>query len=232
MANLPDKALVITAGIRAAPELAAVVKTNSIDVLSLEATAYFTKKEPEKAVQVIEAELGKHQTNTTLIMTMARLYADHGRFPDAHATLERQLKLTPEDAPTLINKSVVYVQANDYDAAVQTLNRVLTRYPSNQLARFYRAVAYLRSDKLDAAREDYQALQVQFPKSIQVYFGLGEIAYRQKDTNAAIGNYQAYLTNATSASAESDLVLKRLKELKGEKPPSDQLKGQLKGEKL
>ena len=232
MANLPDKALAITAGIRAAPELAAVVKTNLLDVLTLEATAYFTKKEPEKAAQVMEAELGRHRTNANLVMTVAHLYADHRMFSDAQATLDRHLKLIPEDPSTLINKSVVYVQANEYDAAVQTLNRLLTRYPSNHVALFYRAVAYLRGNKLDAAREDYQTLQLKFPKSIQVYFGLGEIYYRQKDTNAAIGNYQAYLTNATSKSAESDLVLKRLKELKGEKPPSDQLKGQLKGEKL
>jgi tetratricopeptide (TPR) repeat protein len=217
MANLPDKALAITAEIRASPELAAAAKTNLSDVLSLEATAYFARKEPEKAAQVMEDALAKNPTNAFLFTTVARLYADHGMYPEAQATLDRLLKITPDDPTTLINKSVVHVQANDHDAAIQTLNRVLTLQPTNNLALFYRAIAYLRSDKLDAAREDYQTLQRLFPKSFQVYFGLGEIAYRQKDTNTAMGNYQAYLTNAAPDSAESKFVSKRLKELKGEK---------------
>jgi outer membrane protein assembly factor BamD (BamD/ComL family) len=87
-------------------------------------------------------------------------------------------------------------------------------------------VANLRAAKLDAAKTDYQALQLQFPRSFQVYFGLAEIAYRQKETNAAIGYYQAYLTNAPPNSPESKYVGQRLKGLKGENPVADQPKGQ------
>ena len=48
----------------------------------------------------------------------------------------------------------------------------------------------------DAALKDYEALQRQFPKAHQIYYGLGEIAYRRKDTNTAIRHYEAYLSNA------------------------------------
>jgi hypothetical protein len=73
-------------------------------------------------------------------------------------------------------------------------------------------------DRLDDARKDYEALQQQVPKAYQVYFGLGEIAYRRKETNAAIQHYETYLSNAVTNSTEAQFVEKRLKELKGVGP--------------
>src|SRR6185436_3382937 len=204
MANLPDKALAITSDIRATRELAGPTRTNLSDLVSLEAAAYFAKKEPAQAAQLMEDELKKDPSNALLFTTVARLYADHSMYTNAQATLDRQLKLLPDDPATLINKGVVYVQANAHEDAIRTLNQVLSLHPTNNLALFYRAVTYLRSDKLDAAREDYETLQRLYPRFFQAYFGLGEIAFRQKDTNAAIGHYQAYLTNAPPNSSESD----------------------------
>jgi hypothetical protein len=51
-----------------------------------------------------------------------------------------------------------------------------------------------------------------------VYFGLGEIAYRKKDTNAAIRNYQLYLTNSPPSNDEVRFVTGRLQELKPSPP--------------
>ena len=58
-----------------------------------------------------------------------------------------------------------------------------------------------------------------YPESYQIYFGLAEIALRSKDTNAAIQNYEAYLTNAVPNAPETKTVETRLKELKGIKEP-------------
>ena len=79
-------------------------------------------------------------------------------------------------------------------------------------------IAYLRNDQLDPAREDYEFLQNLFPDSRQVYYGLGEIAYRRKDTNLAIQHYEAYRSNAVPDAAETKFVEQRLQELRGVKP--------------
>jgi hypothetical protein len=46
-------------------------------------------------------------------------------------------------------------------------------------------------------------------------FGLGEIAWRRQDTNAAIPFYQQCLFLGLPASPEGQLVADRLKQLKG-----------------
>jgi hypothetical protein len=47
-------------------------------------------------------------------------------------------------------------------------------------------------------------------------FGLGAIAWRQRDTNAAIQFYQRYLSNGVQASAQFTVAAERLKQLKND----------------
>ena len=92
-----------------------------------------------------------------------------------------------------------------------------TTSESHVRAVLYRAIAGYRSDKLDEAQKDYEFVQRQYPKLPQISYGLGEIAYRRKDTNTAIRNYETYLTNAPPSTTESKYVGERLAELKGVK---------------
>ena len=106
------------------------------------------------------------------------------------------------------------MQLKNYDDAIADLTRVLSMQPNNDAALFNRAIAYLQSGKLDDARADYLKLQHEFTNSFPVAYGLGEIAYRQHETNEAIRNYQIYLANANTNTAEATNVLQRLRELK------------------
>jgi hypothetical protein len=47
-------------------------------------------------------------------------------------------------------------------------------------------------------------------------FGLGAIAWRQHDTNAAIEFYQRYLSNGVQSSAQYMVAAERLKQLKND----------------
>ena len=73
----------------------------------------------------------------------------------------------------------------------------------------------MNSDKLDAARADYLQLQTSYTNSFQVAFGLAEIAWRKHTTNEAIQNYQLYLANAPTNSAEFKTARERLTQLGG-----------------
>jgi tetratricopeptide (TPR) repeat protein len=84
---------------------------------------------------------------------------------------------------------------------------------TNYSALLNRAICYLRADKLDAAQQDYEVLQKAFPTAFQIYYGLAEIAWRSKDTNAALHNYELYLANAPTNTTEAKQVSERLKEL-------------------
>jgi tetratricopeptide (TPR) repeat protein len=86
----------------------------------------------------------------------------------------------------------------------------------SHLARFMRARAYLGSDRLPEAQADYEVLAKALPNEFPVYFDLGEIAFRKKDTSAAIRHYETYLKYApTNFVDDIKVASARLNELRG-----------------
>ncbi len=128
------------------------------------------------------------------------------------------MKLTPKDPAWLFKQGYVYIELQAYDDAIAAFTRVLAAQTNNSLALFNRALASLNSGKLDAARADMKTLQLSLTNSFQVAYGLGEIAWRQHDTNEAIRNYKLYLANANTNTAEAASVMRRLRELGGHSP--------------
>ena len=123
--------------------------------------------------------------------------------PTRSASLTANCKSAPDDPAWLYSKGYVSIQLKNYDAAIAALSRVLEIQTNNNDALFNRAIANLDSDRLDAARADYLRLQQTYTNSFQVAYGLGEIAWRQHDTNEAVRNYQIYLANADTNTGEA-----------------------------
>jgi tetratricopeptide (TPR) repeat protein len=105
------------------------------------------------------------------------------------------------------------LQSGNYAPAIAAMTRTLELVTNSQTARFDRALAYLGSGKLDASRADFLQLQAVQTNSFQLAFGLGEIAWRQHDTNEAIRNYLIYLANARTNTPEATNVMERLRDL-------------------
>lgn len=215
-AHLPDQTLAITQELLADPGRFHLTGTNFADLISLTATAYYLKHQPEQAERVIEAELARQPTNELLQMAATRVYTESGHHSNALAVLERQLRQEPDDLIALFNKGVVQIRANAHADAIQTLTRVLSLQPTNTAALLNRAIAHLQSEQLDAAQKDYETLSQFYTNSFRVLYGLGEIAFRRKDTNAAIRHYENYLLHAPTNMAESQFIRARLKALQGE----------------
>jgi lipoprotein NlpI len=120
----------------------------------------------------------------------------------------------PDDPAWIYSKGYISIQLKNYDAAIAALSRVLAIQTNNESALFNRAIANLDGGRLGAARADYLRLQQTYSNAFQVAYGLGEIAWRQHDTNEAVRNYAIYLANADTNSGEARTVLERLRELK------------------
>jgi Flp pilus assembly protein TadD len=140
-----------------------------------------------------------------------------GEYTNALKTVERRLKLNPDEPGVLVNKAYVSIQLEDFAGAIAALDRAITLDPKNEVAVLNRAIAYLRLGRLDRAETDYLLLEKTHTNQFQIQYGLGEIAWQRKDTNEAIRRYQRYLTNAPPDSAEAKLVAERLSRLKGKK---------------
>jgi tetratricopeptide (TPR) repeat protein len=221
--RFPDRTLELIREIREIAARTPGLSTNLTDLFTLEATAYFAKNDPATATTIIETNLVNFADNFTILAAACKTYADNGRYTNALDITERLLKLAPEETSCLINKGCFLVEMAGFDEAIKTFTRAIaietnTASEIHIRAILYRAIANFRTDKLDDAQQDYEFVQRQYPKAPQVSYGLGEIAYRRKDTNTAIRNYESYLTNAPPNTAEFKYVGERLAELKGVKP--------------
>jgi tetratricopeptide (TPR) repeat protein len=125
-----------------------------------------------------------------------------------------QLSRTPDDPQWLFGQGLAYLQITNYDKAIASFSRILDVTTNEPNARMNRAIACLRIDRLNEARADFAALQSTYTNSFQIAYGLGEVAWRQHDTNEAIRNYQLFLANAPTNSPDIKTVRERLESLK------------------
>jgi len=216
--GLPDRALALAEEVRECARRLPGGITNITDLFTLEASAYFVKKEPARAINVIEGSLKTTPNSMPLLAAACKTYADFGQYTNALDLTDRMLTLEPENAALWLNRGCFLVELGDYPQATAAFDRVLSQQTNNPTAQLYRAIANLRADKLDDALRDYEAVQREHPKAFQIYYGLGEIAWRRKDTNTAIRHYETYLSNAPPAMAEVKFVAGRIRELRGRPP--------------
>lgn len=141
-------------------------------------------------------------------------------YSDAVEAANQALRIMPTNINALFFKSVALMNLGSYDKAILPLNDIISAQTNNYLVILNRAMAYLQVSNLDAARRDYETVSKAVPKAYQVYYGLGEIAYRQKNTAAAIKYYELYLANPPANvkepnyAQEAKFIKARLKELK------------------
>jgi tetratricopeptide (TPR) repeat protein len=221
--RFPDRTLELVQEIREIAARTPGLDKNLQDLFTLEAVAYFAKTNFAEGTAIIESNLANFADNFTILAGACKAYADHGRYTNALDITERMLRLVPDDPACLLNKGCFLVELGGYEEAIQSFAQGLT-IETNTTSEthirlmLYRAIANFRADKLDEATKDYEYVQRQYPKLPQISFGLGEIAYRKKDTNAAIRNYENYLANAPTNTTEAKRVIELLGELKGAKP--------------
>jgi len=218
LSRLPDRALEALRDPLEQPGKFSLTMTNATELNVVAAAAYFQKNDFARGTHLLETEMAIHPDDTNLLNTTENAYLSHSLFTNALGIINRQLKLAPNDPVWLFKQGYVSIQCKAYDDAIDAFTRLLAIQTNNTTALFDRALARLDSGRLDAARADYKSLQQAYTNSFQIAYGLGEIAWRQHDTNEAIRNYKIYLANASANTAEATNVMQRLRELNGHSP--------------
>jgi tetratricopeptide (TPR) repeat protein len=210
--RLPDKAIDLVEQIRSEPSLRDAARTNRTQLLSVETAAHLAQKDVKGAEAAVETTMRQYPGDESLLDTASRVYLKYGCYSNALLTIDQQLALSPTNLNTLVNRGYAYIQAGAFEKAIASLTQVLAR-TNDHAALLNRAICYLRVGNLEPAQRDYEVLQKAFPTAFQIYYGLAEIAWQKKDTNSAIRNYQLYLANAQTNTAEAKSVSDRLKGL-------------------
>jgi tetratricopeptide (TPR) repeat protein len=214
VSQMPDQALKIVSDIRADPALRAAAETNRNELLFVETSAHLSQDDLAGAQAAVDAAVRQHPNDAGLVATATQVYLKFNRYSNALTTIEQELSLTPTNMAALVNKGYASIQVGAYEQAIPPLTRVLSVDTNNTSALLNLAIACLRANRLDESKRHYELLQKTYPTAPQIFYGLGEIAWRKNETNAAIRNYQLYLANAQTNTVEATNVMTRLAQLK------------------
>ncbi|HTD65534.1 MAG TPA: tetratricopeptide repeat protein, partial [Candidatus Limnocylindria bacterium] len=200
-----------------------------IDVARVEAFAQYSKTNIAEAKQILEDTLRRFPEQDESYRSLSQLYVseaqkltESGNAPaagvqltNAMKVIENQLKSQPQNASAHFHYGALLMFVKDFDGAAAQFTRVLELQKENSAAPLNRAIANFQGKKIDAAKRDYQDMLSRFTTTdFRVYYGLGEIAYLEKDWKAARENYQQYLRYAPPNASEAKLIRERLDEVK------------------
>lgn len=221
-ARQPERALPILAELRERSERFNLSATNRNELLTLEARALFARNEAPRGIQLLESAMARATNDLHLFMLASSAYFENGLYSNALGALERFLRVAPDNPFAVFNQGAVWMQLGDYRKAIAAFSRACDLDTNSHVARLYRAICHLRQDRLEEAAADFEALRRALPTMYQVYYGLGEICWRRKDTNGALRHYESYLacavpspTNTPPNPDEIRFVARRVAELKG-----------------
>jgi tetratricopeptide (TPR) repeat protein len=214
MNHLPDKALDAMRELLNRPADFSINDSDLAGLKILAAAAYFQKNDLSRGSSLLEAEISRDPTNDDFLASVLKVYIGHDMFTNALIVVDNRLRLSPDNPNWLYTKGYLENQMKEYSKAIEVFNKVLTIQKDNPHAIFQRGNAYMGNGNLEAARADYEKLQQLQTNSFQMAFLLGDIAWRQHNTNETIRNFQIYMANAPTNEPHMQTVTERLGELK------------------
>jgi Flp pilus assembly protein TadD len=214
----PEKALPLIDELKAHSDGFADAAIVPSDVVRLEVAADYVNKRYDHVGGLLKTIVSQKPPDKNLLEVVAETSVRFNAFSNAVPLINKLAALSPNDPLPMISQGFLAIQMNQFSEAIPPLSHAISLQPTNAPALLYRAVAYLRSDKLNEAQHDYEALAALNPKAYPAYYGLGEVATRKKDTNAAIRNFETCLTNLAPDSPEHKFVADRLNSLKTGSP--------------
>jgi len=135
-------------------------------------------------------------------------------YTNALAAANQALQLKPLDPDALFWKAFSLMLLKDYRGALPLLDQSLTTQTNSRTAMAL-GFTHVRLGNLDAARQAYERAAQSPTNAYQAYFRLAQVAYRQKDTNAAIKYVELYRSNTPTNLFNAGLVDYILTELRG-----------------
>jgi tetratricopeptide (TPR) repeat protein len=214
----PEKALAMLPEIRAHAEATLDPDIGKYDILQIETRALFAANRTQEAERILWEHMEKHPKDLELLGIVFQISAIYKSYSNAFLAADQALEIRPDDSNLLANKGYLAVQAGDFPTAISALSLALLSDTNNVATKLNRAISYLGVGQLEEAKQDYISLEKLVPNAYPIYYGLGEIAWRQKDTNAAIQYYDHYLRIAGDTTEEGKTISERLKSLKAASP--------------
>jgi tetratricopeptide (TPR) repeat protein len=180
-------------------DLPAVAKAHEklawAQLLQVRTVALRRSGRPHAAAAYLDQFASAHEDDTEVIVAAAELCGQAGQYQAELKWRALLQEREPNRVDWLVNKGHAELRAEQFEAALATLTRALTLKPAADNARLFRALAAMQTGQLEAAKRDFRALLPHREHGPGAMFGLGNIAWHERDTNTMVQFYQMFLSN-------------------------------------
>ena len=213
MAGLPDLALQRANAFRTRFGAAGLSEDEELELVRAEAWAYMSKNELPAAERILTAAQAKYPRQSTPWDTQADIYMQLGRVTNAVETLEKQLRLQPDNPQALVKYGGILIRIGKFNEAPTQLDRALRLNPNQEAALLNRALANSKLDRLDAVQRDYETLLSVAKSSYRIaaLFGLADVHFRKKNRRESLRYYKEFLNTAPPGSPQIPVARDRIK---------------------
>ena len=228
-----ERALQLVEALRTQATAALQDPTNRLNLVQIEAWAYFMRKDLPRAEKLLLEAQQQYPGLDSPFSALAQIYSlqagqyrAEGRTNEARQQLvavrtlfERQIQAQPHNLAPQVNHGGVCVELGEFERAFEGLSHTLQLDPTSVPARINRALACLRAGRFDAARQDYLELLRAYPTMLRAKYGLAEAAWQNQNWAEAKRWYKEYLRSAPPEADETSYVKARVDQLerKGKK---------------
>lgn len=153
----------------------------------------FMDKDPQQAVQLLEAVTTLDTSNVRAHLLLGNTYINLGRSSAAIEQYQAILALEPKNANATTNLGAAYYQMGKLDQAIAQFRAALELTPDDAETHYLLGAAFIQQNKIPDAEAEFQTALKLKPNLAAGYVGLGNVQLLQQDLDGAI----ASLTKAT-----------------------------------
>jgi len=214
-AGFPDKGREHVAFVKSHFNMADRSLDDQFALLQAEAWSYAKEDNWAKAEALFTEAQTKYPKEAGPFGRLAELYLDDRQYAKAMEVLEKQMLAQPENKLIALPYSWLKIQNKNYSEAVAILTSYLAEHPNDVQALLNRALAYFLDEKNTPAKKDYETtLNLGANPPPQAYYGLAQIALREKDNETALSYFRQYLVTGPPNTPQSRYVREQVELLK------------------
>ncbi len=190
-----------------------VTEPEETDLTRSEAWARVGRGELPIAERLLEDIIAREPRRSFPYDTLVDIYFQVGRMTNAVVTLDRQLKVQPENPRALMNYGAIKGRMGQYAEGIPYYDRVLKMDPNDEICLFNRAMANAKLDRLDAALRDYETLLKVAKSNYRTasMLGLGDVHFRKKNRRESLRYYKDFIKASPVGAPEIGAAKERIR---------------------
>lgn len=122
------------------------------------AESFMAVGQVDRAETLLRGELGRHPDDSSLLLTLAKVFESRGQWPDVVSTAAAALESNPNSLNARMTLAIAGYQLDDYELMKRSLDEVLEHRPDQPTALMYLAFFHESTDRSSAGRERARAL--------------------------------------------------------------------------